>query len=158
MHVNISPRAASDLWGLGKHSLKWQRTKHKEFTDTTNAWVYYTRQTHLQILKKAIMFSLHSLAILVKIITWKTTDSFLKSCLFMDNLNAIHMHILVLSTLYLVFKYACPYIFLVSCGEKGRGPGEEVVTACLTCPPLAWQWPPSPAWTGRLSEGVSQVP
>lgn len=97
MHVNISPRAARDLWGLGKHSLKRQRTKHKEFTNTTNAWVYYTRQTHLQILKKAIMFALHSLAILVKIITWKTTDSFLKSCLFMDNLNAIHMHILVLS-------------------------------------------------------------
>ena len=37
MHVNISPRAARDLWGLGKHSLKRQRTKHKEFTDTTNA-------------------------------------------------------------------------------------------------------------------------
>lgn len=55
-----------------------------------------------------------------------------------------------------LIKYVCPYIFLVSCGEKGRGPGEEVVTdwrpgkevvtdwrlgeevvtACLTCPRL----------------------
>lgn len=96
MHVNISPRAASDLWGLGKHSLKWQRTTHKEFTDTANAWVSIPGNPFTNF-KKAIMFALHSLTILVKIITWKSTDSFLKSCLFMDNLNAIHMHILVLS-------------------------------------------------------------